>query len=86
MRFFSEKRLKQDETVIPTVSSQMIDRSIMHTVSPDDPIGKAMDIIQREKVGCLPVIKNDKLVGIITESEYPNIIRSLMKRPMKHVE
>ena len=85
LRYFSQRNLGGDNTPVATVSNEMIEMSIMHTVSPDDPINKALDIIQREKVGCLPVIKKGKLIGIITEAEYPNIIRSLMKRPAKMV-
>jgi CBS domain-containing protein/gamma-glutamylcysteine synthetase len=85
LRYFSQKHVRQDNEPIPTVANEMIKKSIMYTVSPDDPISKAMDIIYKKKVGCLPVLKNGQLVGMITEDEYPNIIRSLMKRPAKDV-
>ena len=31
-----------------------------------------------KKIGCLPVVKNDQLVGIITEGNFLNITDSLL--------
>lgn len=41
----------------------------MVTVGPDDPIGKAANLMDENKVSGLPVVDGDKLVGIITESD-----------------
>jgi predicted transcriptional regulator len=35
--------------------------------------------MQEQKVGCLPVVKNSRLVGIITEDNFLNISRRLIK-------
>lgn len=40
------------------------------TVSPDDTLAKAANIMHKHKIGGLPVVdEDDKLVGIITESD-----------------
>jgi acetoin utilization protein AcuB len=39
------------------------------TVSPDDEIETAARLIYKHKIGGMPVVANDKLVGIITESD-----------------
>jgi acetoin utilization protein AcuB len=38
-------------------------------VSPDVSIAKAADLMVRNKIGCLPVLDGEALVGIITESD-----------------
>lgn len=45
------------------------------TVSPDEPILNAADLMLQHKISGLPVVKNNALVGIITESD---IFRMLM--------
>jgi predicted transcriptional regulator len=40
---------------------------------------EAMDIMDSQKIGCLPVVKNNKLVGIITELNYMKIAGRLLK-------
>jgi acetoin utilization protein AcuB len=39
------------------------------TVSPDDDIEIAAQLIYKNKIGGMPVVKDDQLVGIITESD-----------------
>jgi CBS domain-containing protein len=40
------------------------------TVTPETPTLEAMAIMRRRKVGCLPVVENDRLVGIITAYDF----------------
>ncbi|MDX1906788.1 MAG: CBS domain-containing protein [Bacteroidia bacterium] len=51
-----------------------------HFVTPEDTIIKAIEIMRTRQIGCLPVQKNDKLVGMITEAEFLNITSNLIKR------
>jgi len=39
------------------------------SVAPDDPIEQAARLMLENKVGCLPVLENGQLAGIITESD-----------------
>jgi CBS domain-containing protein len=39
------------------------------TISPDTPIEKAIAIAQKNKVGSLPVVEVDKMVGILTTND-----------------
>ena len=39
------------------------------TVLPDDPIEQAANTMREGKIGCLPVVEGDDLVGIITASD-----------------
>lgn len=39
-------------------------------VAPDTPLEAAARLMIERKVGCLPVVKKDKLVGILTETDF----------------
>ena len=51
-----------------TVAEVMLDNPI--TIHPEASIMEAMDLMTSQRIGCLPVIKNNRLVGIITESNF----------------
>ncbi len=50
------------------------------TISPEATIVEAMEILRNDESGCIPVVTNKKLVGIITEGNFINITASLLKR------
>lgn len=50
------------------------------TIHPEASILEAVDIMDSQKIGCLPVVKNNRLVGIITEQNYMTITKRLLKR------
>ncbi|MEJ5186684.1 MAG: CBS domain-containing protein [Candidatus Geothermincolales bacterium] len=52
------------------------------TVTPDTPLEEAARLILEHKIGGLPVVEGDRLVGIITETD---LIRTLIKLLEKEV-
>lgn len=40
------------------------------TTTPDTPIAEAARVMLERKIGCLPVVEDGKLVGILTESDF----------------
>jgi CBS domain-containing protein len=40
----------------------------------------AMKIMKKNNIGCLPVVKNKVLVGVITETDFLEITSSLLER------
>ena len=68
----------QNGQPLPPVKDIM--RQSPATISPEDTIIRAMELMIAEQVGCLPVLKNDKLVGMITEAEFLTITGNLVKR------
>jgi len=40
------------------------------TVGPDAPLEQAARLMLERKIGCLPVVEDGKLVGILTESDF----------------
>jgi len=57
---------RQHEWTIPV---QKVMRTRVHTIEPDESVQEAARCMHRVKIGCLPVVSEDKLVGIITEHD-----------------
>lgn len=53
------------------------------TVSPQTPTLTAIELMQKHRVSCLPVVFNDRLVGIITERDFIKITAGLLKEKLK---
>jgi len=48
------------------------------TIGPEASITKVMEIMKNNRIGCLPVIKKSKLVGVITEKNFRHIAATLL--------
>ena len=61
-------------------------RSIMKndvvTITPDTPTIEALRIMRRLHIGCLPVVHDDRLVGIVTEEDFMEIATKLLEEQM----
>jgi CBS domain-containing protein len=55
-------------------------RTQLVTVAPETPIKDAIDQMRRNKVGCLPVVKDGRLVGIVTEHDFIELSAVLLDR------
>jgi len=53
-------------------------RTDVATVSPDTTLKEAATILYKNKYGCLPVLEGEKLVGIITESDFLRLAIALL--------
>jgi len=62
----------------PTPVSAVMHREVI-TVTPETPTMEAIGLMKRHKVGCLPVVKNEKLVGIVTERDFMNVAAQLLE-------
>ncbi len=71
----------QNETelhVIPKKVQNIMRRGIL-TIEPDDFVSEAAAIMADNKVGALPVIKNDKLVGILSSTDILRVFSKIEK-------
>ncbi len=48
------------------------------TVAPETPMLEAINLLRSEKVDCLPVVKDDRLIGIVTEHDFIHIVARLL--------
>lgn len=51
-----------------SVKDAMIDDVL--TTSPDTPLTDAANLMLEKKIGCLPVVEKNRLVGLISESDF----------------
>jgi CBS domain-containing membrane protein len=60
---------KTTDTVIKTIKIKEIMTKEVITISPETNIKDAARQMIDKKIGCLPVVKGDRLVGILTETD-----------------
>lgn len=77
LREYTNAASDDSETLKHILNDIMIKNPV--TVHPEATILEAMNIMQEKKIGCLPVVKNSRLVGIITENNFMNITRRLLR-------
>jgi len=61
---FMEDKLMEKLLVKEAMTSDVL------TTTPDTSISTAAKVMLEHKIGCLPVIDNDQLVGILTEGDF----------------
>lgn len=66
-----------------TVAVRDIMREAPRVVSPEMSTVDALEIMRSEKMGCLPVVKNDRLVGFVTESDFMEVAAGLLDEWLK---
>ena len=77
LRYFSKKHLENERRKPVSVRSLMIANPI--TAQPEQSIMEVLDIMRNRQIGCLPVVKNRRLVGIITQSDFVSITAGMIK-------
>jgi len=63
----------------PTPVSEVMHKKLF-TVAPETPTLEAIALMKRHKIGCLPVVKSDRLVGIVTERDFMNVAAQLLEQ------
>ncbi len=53
------------------------------TVTPQTSTLDAIALMRRHRVGCLPVVSDDQLVGIVTERDFINVAAQLLEEKLK---
>ena len=76
MRYFSARN-KDCKMKEKKVKDLMIPNPI--TISPDSTVFDAMYLFREHNIGCLPVVKGNKLVGLVTEKNFLGITKTLLK-------
>lgn len=64
-----EREAFMDELKVPEVMSRKL-----VTASPTTPVREAAKVMVREKIGCLPVVDGNTLVGIVTATDLLEIL------------
>ncbi len=80
LRLLANEKQMQDAASIP-VSDIMKKDPV--TVGPDMQTLRAIEIMREFGVGCLPVVRDDHLVGIVTEHDFMDIAGQLLEERLK---
>ncbi|MBK7870929.1 MAG: CBS domain-containing protein [Saprospiraceae bacterium] len=78
LRHFARKSRMNGQEVPIMVKDIMIKDPI--TVGPKATIVEALRIMREKRIGCLPVVQNEELIGIITEMDFLRISSRLIER------
>ena len=62
----------------PIAVSDIMKRDLV-TVSPEDSTLEAIELMREHKISCLPVVKGETLVGILTERDLMNLAAALIR-------
>jgi CBS domain-containing protein/gamma-glutamyl:cysteine ligase YbdK (ATP-grasp superfamily) len=76
MRFVSERIARG--AVEPVAVSAIMEPDPV-TVSPNTLTINAVELMRREGVSCLPVVENERLVGIVSEHDFMSIVGHLLR-------
>ena len=74
--FTKRQRLKKQEAI--TVQEVMKKKPI--TISPETSVVDAIKIMKEKKIGCLLVVNEGELVGVVTESNFLSLAGRLIER------
>ena len=55
----------------------------LRKVGPDTPTLEAIAIMREEGIGCLPVVHDDRLIGVVTERTFLHLSRQLLEKTIQ---
>ncbi len=65
---------KTEKAFLDNLSVKGVINEALVTVSPDTPITEAARLMVDKKIGCLPVVEHEKLVGLVTETDFLKVL------------
>ncbi|HVX11628.1 MAG TPA: CBS domain-containing protein [Pirellulales bacterium] len=68
-----------EEDVLKSVTAAEIMSTDLVTISPEAPLGQAIDLMCGYGINCLPVVSNTNLVGILTTTDLYVALEMLLK-------
>jgi len=65
---------RAEESMLRQVVVKEAMSEAVHTTSPDVPVADAARVMIERRIGCLPVVEGEKLVGILTETDVVRLV------------
>jgi CBS domain-containing protein len=56
------------------------------TITPETPTLDALQMMREENIGCLPVIKNERLAGLITAYDFLTVSAKLFEERLRNFD
>jgi CBS domain-containing protein len=75
-------RAAHEEHSNPLAVSSIMRRNLI-TVGPETETLTAIELMREHRIACLPVVKNGKLVGVVTEDEFMGIASELLSEKLR---
>jgi len=69
-------RAKDIDRFVEKITVEEVMTHDVFTVRPETPLAKAVGLLRKHRIGSLPVLKNNRLVGIITRSDILDFVLS----------
>jgi CBS domain-containing protein len=76
----SEQVKKSDEIIVRDVM-----RTDLITISPETPTLEALYLMREKNIGCLPVVKGKKLIGLLTAHDFLTVSTKLFEERLKEL-
>jgi CBS domain-containing protein len=80
LRFLASDEGRGEEGPVPV--SQVMATDLI-TVDPETSTLDAIDKMRRHRISCLPVVKDDRLIGIVTERDFMRIAGQLLEEMLR---
>jgi CBS domain-containing protein/gamma-glutamyl:cysteine ligase YbdK (ATP-grasp superfamily) len=75
LKYFNSYLHHREE--LPVLIEEIMVRNPI-TIDSNQKLSEALEVMKKYKIGCLPVLQNQKLVGIITEQTFLNVFSDIM--------
>ena len=76
----SELRARDEQLEVNHFPVEDIMVTDLATVTPDSNLRQAAAYLERNRIGCLPVVYADRLVGIITDTDFVGVAINLLEQ------
>ena len=80
LRFLASDEGRSEEGPIPVKRVMVTD---LVTVTPETPTLGAIEVMRQHRISCLPVVKDEKLIGIVTERDFMRIAGQLLEEMLR---
>jgi CBS domain-containing protein/gamma-glutamyl:cysteine ligase YbdK (ATP-grasp superfamily) len=80
LRYYASQPQEDDADPVPVREVMLTD---VVTVSRDTETLDAIEIMARERLGCLPVVDGETLVGLVTENDFLSISKQLIEEKLR---
>lgn len=77
--FLAEIDEKEQEEIDRNIYLLNVMKTDVRTADPEMNVREAINILLKNKYGCLPVVSDGKLVGIVTEADFLKLTLTLLK-------
>lgn len=72
-----KERLRQ---ALATTAAELMDNTDIAVVAPDDPVEAALELLSNPENTLLPVLEDDKVIGVVTRTDLVRLIETLEGR------